>query len=107
MFEKIKSNVIAAIISAAIIGTALGIWEIVSDGGLVRALGGVTADELSEIKKELGTHPRKVACEAHPREDFSQQRTMNCEPGFKLAEWCSGDCNDDDAMVTLCCNYSQ
>ena len=32
MLENIKSNVIAAIISAAIIGVTLGIWEAVSDG---------------------------------------------------------------------------
>ena len=45
LFEKIKSNVTAAIISAAIIGAALGIWEVVADGSLIGLLGGATTGE--------------------------------------------------------------
>ena len=105
MFEKIKSNVTAAVISAAIIGVALGIWEVVADGSLIGLLGGATTGELTEIEKELATYPRELACDAYPREEHSPPSTMNCKSGFKLAEWCSGDCNADDARVTLCCNY--
>lgn len=38
MFEKVKDNVIGAILSAVIIGVGLSIWEIVSGGGLVGTL---------------------------------------------------------------------
>ena len=47
MLTRIQDNVIAAILSAVIIGAVLSIWEIASGGGLVGALGGATADDLT------------------------------------------------------------
>ena len=104
MLDKIKSNVIAAIVSAVIIAVVLAIWGTVSDGGLVRSLGGATAKELAKIEQELGTHPRLLKCRAEVSEEHSQPRACsNAE--FELATWCSGDCRADDARARLCCGY--
>ena len=58
--------------------------------------------ELSKNVKKLNS--KKLTCKAKPSEDF--QKFASCEADYyRLAEWCSGDCNADDAKVTLCCKY--
>ena len=49
MIERIKENIIAATISAAMIAVAVGIWSLVSGGELVRLLGGATATDLTTL----------------------------------------------------------
>ena len=59
--------------------------------------------QLSKTVKRLDS--QKLTCEATPREEF-QEKSISCTADYyKLAEWCSGDCNADDARVTLCCKY--
>ena len=66
-----------------------------------------------DLRKEVGQLSRnvkrldskKLTCEAKPREEY--QEFASCAADYyKLAEWCSGDCNADDAIVTLCCKYT-
>ena len=60
-------------------------------------------DQVSSLKC-VGKAEAKLSCKALPREDHQSYQT--CAAGEKeLAKWCSGDCNGDDARVTLCCKY--
>ena len=49
MMERIKENIIVAIISTVIVAVAVGIWGLVGRGDLVRLLGGATATDLNEL----------------------------------------------------------
>ena len=53
MFEKIKENTVSAILSAAIIGVALTIWDGLFSGALIRALSGATAGEFTELSERV------------------------------------------------------
>ena len=91
------STVIAPILIALILAAGAIIWESVSEGALIRNLGGVTSADLDMVKN------RKLMCEALVSEEFEEPPT--CSAGYTLASWCSGDCNADDARVALCCHY--
>lgn len=84
MLEKVKSNVIVAIISSAIIGATLGIWEAISEGGLIRILGGATTAELADVRAELSTRGVVVAFD---RDDLDQD---TCPKGWKPFEQARG-----------------
>lgn len=89
-----------AIITVALslaVAIGVGIWETASKGHLIRALGGVTTGDLAEIRD------RELVCEAITKEEF-QERPV-CNAGYVMAQWCSGDCNEDDARVALCCHH--
>lgn len=45
---------------------------------------------------------RQTVCRALPREDFEEYATCD-DNEYQLMNWCSGDCNADDARVTVCC----
>ena len=53
MIERIKENIIAAIISAVIVAVAVGLWSLVAGGDLIRLLSGAKADELTELRERL------------------------------------------------------
>lgn len=63
-------------------------------------------EEVGNFSKEVKRlNSKKLTCQATPREE-SQEKSVSCAANYyKLAEWCSGDCNADDARVTLCCKY--
>ena len=111
MLEQIKSQVIGGIVTAVVIAFAVLVWEKATDGGLISALGGATKTEVGAVtqavdglrKELLG---RRLACTAHPKEDRSKWATC-ASPKFELTRWCSGDCNADDARVTICCSYER
>lgn len=48
--KEIKERVISAIVAASIIALLAGAWQLVTDGGLVRSLGGVTESDLQAIR---------------------------------------------------------
>lgn len=97
MLKRIGGNLLTALISSILIGIGLVAWEKATDGSLIRWLGGAVIEDITKLKT------RRLQCEAHPVEEF--QPTKQCEAGqFKLVEWCSGDCNKDDARVTICCS---
>ena len=63
-------------------------------------------EEVGNFSKEVKRlNSKKLTCQATPREEF-QEKSVSCAADYyKLAEWCSGDCDRDDARVTLCCKY--
>ena len=84
-------NFAASIVAILFVGLATLAWERASDGSLVKALGGAV---IADIKQQ---------CTGHPVEDFEPY--AQCREGtYELLRWCSGDCNDDDAKMTICCN---
>ncbi|MDE0145306.1 MAG: hypothetical protein OXL95_05495 [Nitrospira sp.] len=58
--------------------------------------------QLSKNVKSLDS--KKLICNAKPREDHKGYASCDADY-YELAKWCSGDCNADDAKVTLCCKY--
>lgn len=103
VLKTIVTGAASALLAAAIIGVGAWMWNSLSDGHLVRLLGGVTLHDLPP--------PPMLVCEAFARPYHSQWgRTPGdaCpEPlnGYAMADWCSGDCSSDDSKVTLCCRY--
>jgi len=88
IFHKIQTHVLRTL-GALIIGAiAFTIWEWMTDGSLIKYLGGAVIENMQ--------------CVAHPAEDFQSYRPC-MKDEFTFAEWCSGDCNSDDARVTICC----
>ena len=87
-----QSQILTAVIAAAIVAVGILVVQAATDGGLVRLLGGATVEQVESLR-----------CEALPAEEHQPQ--PRCQSGFPLAEWCSGDCGGDDARVTLCCSY--
>ena len=44
------------------------------------------------------------SCVAYTSEDYEDY--VPCPPRSEVfVEWCSGDCNDDDARVRICCQW--
>lgn len=90
MLQGLSKQVIAGLISLIIASLAIVAWEWVTDGGLIKSLGGAIVSDL------------KQQCTAHPVEEF--QSYVQCGDGeYELLKWCSGDCNSDDARMTICC----
>ena len=86
MLKTIPKRVIIAVTSALIVAVLITIsnlaWQAIKD----------------EIRKEDNV----LQCEALPVEDDKDY--ARCSPGTReLMRWCSGDCNHDDAKVTICC----
>ncbi len=77
-------RVIAGLVVALILAAGGFVWSTISD-------------ELETLKN------RKLVCQALTTEEFDPAPT--CDAGYTLARWCSGDCNEDDAQVTLCCHH--
>ena len=93
MPKQIVANIVPTLITVGVISIGVFVWERATDGSLIRALGGAVAEDITK---------RLESCEAFPREET--QPFAQCRSGtFQLAEWCSGDCNADDARVTICC----
>lgn len=65
---------------------------------------GIENDQVSSLKC-VGKAEAKLSCRALPREDHQSFATCAADEK-ELTKWCSGDCNADDARVTLCCKYS-
>ena len=55
MLERIRDNVIGTVASAAIIAISLLIWQALTDGGLIRALNGITTQEMQAAEERLKT----------------------------------------------------
>ena len=67
---------------------------------------GKTQEKVGQLSKNVESlDSQKLTCEAIPREEFQEEFASCAADYYKLAEWCSGDCNADDARVTLCCKY--
>jgi hypothetical protein len=62
---------------------------------LITSVGSLTEDVASLKTKQL-------LCVAMPTEDH-QGFALCAEGYYSLAQWCSGDCNGDDARVVICC----
>ena len=88
MLEKIKSKVIVAIISAAILGITAGIWKAVSDGALIRLLGGATAQDLAQVSGRTQNLERVI------NESHEQLSCTNVQIGYSKShgedpsDWC-------------------
>ena len=52
MQKPIVSQIIAGIVTAVIIGIGVIVWQEVTEGGLVRALGGVSVADLGEGERK-------------------------------------------------------
>ena len=104
MWGDVKSHMIGAILGALVVAAGAAIWGALAEGGLVKSLGGATSSELAEVRQQLDTHPRELTCEALVSEEFQKRPT--CNSGYQMTQWCSGDCNADDAQVTLCCDFA-
>ncbi len=104
--EKVKSwlkgfrdLVRTAFMVLVLLSAAVGAWQWVTDGSLIKWLGGAVVADITSA--ESG----RLQCTALPAEETQPPR--QCGAGqFKLVEWCSGDCNSDDARVTICCSQS-
>ena len=58
------------------------------------------AEEMTKTNKEK---PRCLSISVKHSDEYKK-----CpDKTYKLAEWCSGDCSDDDAKITICCPLFQ
>ncbi len=133
MLKRIWENIVAGLVTTVIIALVVLIgqqaYKFATDGSLIELLGGIAKSDVENLatkddieglvttfavtsvlanRTAVGLNElkgRRLSCEALPRED--EQKPASCSKGFKLAEWCSGNCDKDDARVTLCCDYRQ
>lgn len=89
MSHSIVSGVIVGLITIVVVSLMTAAWDRTTDGSLIKMLGGAAIENLQ--------------CKAYPTEEHHPPKQCTAET-FKLVEWCSGDCNADDARVTICCN---
>lgn len=54
---EVLKQVIVAVLAALILALGVAIWQSVTDGGLVRVLGGATASALNDLKRRLESDP--------------------------------------------------
>ena len=47
--EQVKAQVVAAVLASLIIFVTVAFWQAVTGGGLIRALGGVVAQDLEDV----------------------------------------------------------
>lgn len=80
---------------------ATAIWDGLADGGLVKALGGATNQEVAALAA-VTVSPEDWSCKTLVSEDEEQFRQC-AEPQFELTRWCSGNCDNDDARAVICC----
>ena len=59
MIETVRNQVVSALITAAIFASVAALWQRVTDGGLIRFLGGVTAQDYTTLESDV----REVAAE--------------------------------------------
>ena len=82
------------------------VWVTIASA-VILAVGGVLAHNWTQLVGPGGAiahDPPPMACSAHPSEDY--QAYASCPAGTEsFLEWCSGDCNDDDARVRICCTW--
>lgn len=53
MWDQIRTQTISAVLTALIIVVGVAIWQSVTRGGLIRALGGATSAEVEAIESRL------------------------------------------------------
>lgn len=73
------SDLIAPILVALILAAGAVVWDSISEGALIRTLGGATSADLDMVKN------RKLMCEALVSEEFQERPT--CSAGYTLATW--------------------
>ena len=120
MSQRIRDRVVVSIISGAVSAAVVGVVALalssLSDGRLVKEMGGITQSDLegyakasdlpdtsSFLKREelsdstFLTTSSKLICEPFTRENNQLPRSQ-CPPNtYKLAQWCSGNCSKNDA----------
>jgi hypothetical protein len=88
-WKGISEKVVVAVIAAAILGALALLWNLGSGGGLVRALGGLTADDLA-AKILVATDGQKS------RGTGDRDREQPCPEKSTLI---GGACNCDTANI--------
>ncbi len=118
--KTILSQAAGAVLAAIVVLAAGYIWKNIQSGGLVKAMGGATGDEIARIEQSVGIlekvatsnaagieylGAKKQVCDALVTEEYQPQPVCPADM-YQLMAWCSGDCNADDVRVTVCCNQT-
>jgi len=81
VWEKIKTQTVSAVLAAVIIALVAAIWQSVTNGGLIEALGGVPMAELEELVPQVDLADLKVVSLVTPQNAASPN--LDCGDGWR------------------------